>query len=275
MFSHLIESECFYFGHHTDAWTTQVQQTLWTREETLISLIKISNKDKDHSKTNRFRVISLFSSQVCLWIIVIEGHFVLSLFNQQMIHQVSCLLLPYFYCEISKISLCWFSCHSASWPLGGAQLRPCLLHQIHSWFSSSLSSPLSSFPFFLFFILLYFVFSSFSGSVSFHLPHSFCPSHSTSSFFLSSSSSVPFSSSSLPSFPAATHFVIFRFVLLFSFLFITCAAADASHYSHTVVWNISGLSLSSSSCLLRLFFFFFIPRCLLPPCSLSLLSYQS
>lgn len=270
MFSYLIESECFYF-----AWTTQVQQTLWTREETLISLIKISNKDKDHSKTNRFRVISLFSSQVCLWIIVIEGHFVLSLFNQQMIHQVSCLLLPYFYCEISKISLCWFSCHSASWPLGGAQLRPCLLHQIHSCFSSSLSSPLSSFPFFLFFILLYFVFSSFSGSVSFHLPHSFCPSHSTSSFFLSSSSSVPFSSSSLPSFPAATHFVIFRFVLLFSFLFITCAAADASHYSHTVVWNISGLSLSSSSCLLRLFFFFFIPRCLLPPCSLSLPSYQS
>lgn len=213
-----------------------------------------------------------------------------------MIHQVSCLLLPYFYCEISKISLCWFSCHSASWPLGGAQLRPCLLHhllhQIHSWFSSSLSSPLSSFPFFLFFILLYFVFSSFSGSVSFHLPHSFCPSHSTSSFFLSSSvpflssSSFPFSSSSsLPSFPAATHFVIFRFVLLFSFLYIMCAAADASHYSHTVVWNISGLSpSSSSSCLLRLlllvffvffFFFFFIPRCLLSPCSLSLLSYQS
>lgn len=181
-----------------------------------------------------------------------------------MIHQVSCFLLPYFYCEISKISVCWFSCHSASWPPGGAQLRPCLLHhllhQIHSWFSSSLSSPLSSFPFFLFFILLYFVFSSFSGSVSFHLPHSFCPSHSTSSFFLSSSvpflssSSFPFSSSSsLPSFPAATHFVIFRFVLLFSFLFITCAAADASHYSHTVVWNISGLSpSSSSSCLLRL-----------------------
>lgn len=71
----------------------------------MISLIKISNKDKDHSKTNRFRVISLFSSQVCLWIIVIEGNFVLSLFNQQMIHQVSCLLLPYFYCEISKISV--------------------------------------------------------------------------------------------------------------------------------------------------------------------------
>lgn len=184
-----------------------------------------------------------------------------------MIHQVSCLLLPYFYCEISKISLCWFSCHSASWPPGGAQLRPCLLHQIHSCFSSSLSSPLSSFPFFLFFILLYFVFSSFSGSVSFHLPHSFCPSHSTSSFFLSSSSSVPFSSSSLPSFPAATHFVIFRFVLLFSFLFITCAAADASHYSHTVVWNISGLSSSSSSCLLRLFLLLLHPA--VPPAALQ------
>lgn len=182
MFSHLIESECFYFGHHTDAWTTQVQQTLWTREETLISLIKISNKDKDHSKTNRFRVISLFSSQVCLWIIVIEGHFVLSLFNQQMIHQVSCRLLPYFYCEISKISVliqlsfCFMATRWSPTPSLSAPSPPpsdpFMILQLT--FLSSLQLPVFSFlhSFILCFLFLFrqrlFSSSSFFLSFSFH-----------------------------------------------------------------------------------------------------------
>lgn len=182
MFSYLIESECFYFGHHTDAWTTQVQQTLWTREETLISLIKISNKDKDHSKTNRFRVISLFSSQVCLWIIVIVGHFVLSLFNQQMIHQVSCRLLPYFYCEISKISVliqlsfCFMATRWSPTPSLSAPSPPpsdpFMILQLT--FLSSLQLPVFSFlhSFILCFLFLFrqrlFSSSSFFLSFSFH-----------------------------------------------------------------------------------------------------------
>lgn len=101
-------------------------------------------------------MISLFSSQVCLWIIVIEGHFVLSLFNQQMIHQVSCRLLPYFYCEISKICV-----DSAVILLHGHQVEPnsvpvCSIRSIHdSPAHFPLLSPASRFFFSSFFYTLF------------------------------------------------------------------------------------------------------------------------